>query len=171
MLCGSPWAIVERATFPVPADEDPRAAAVPCCRTTTQLDDTCPLRRNIALPLPYITPNHITIPSGHATTESSTFFCTHLAQSQLTSNNFKNTTIHNGMSLLLHLLTQDTVVMSRKAQTLEQRRRNAKFLKEQEAKMGKSEDQIKSRQKGPAPKVPVSPFWISMSLLQMRTRH
>lgn len=102
VLC-SPWAIVERATFPVPADGDPRAAAVPCCRTTTQLDDTCPLRRNIAVPLPYITPNHITIPSGHATTESSTFFCTHLAQSQLTSNNFKNTTIHNGMSLLLHL--------------------------------------------------------------------
>lgn len=51
--------------------------------------------------------------------------------------------------------------MSKKAQTLEQRRRNAKFLKEQESRMGKSEDQIKKREKA-APKPTISPFWLGM---------
>jgi hypothetical protein len=46
------------------------------------------------------------------------------------------------------------------AQTPEQRRRNAKFAKEQEARMGKSGDDIKKRTK-PTPKSPISPVWIS----------
>ncbi|KAL7931218.1 hypothetical protein V8C35DRAFT_310701 [Trichoderma chlorosporum] len=45
------------------------------------------------------------------------------------------------------------------AQTLEQRRRNAKFAKDQEAKMGKSEDQLKKRTKE-TPKSPISVFWL-----------
>ncbi|KAM0457802.1 hypothetical protein ACHAPV_006347 [Trichoderma viride] len=45
------------------------------------------------------------------------------------------------------------------AQTLEQRRRNAKFVKDQEARRGKSEDQIKKRTKE-APKSPISMFWL-----------
>ncbi|KAJ4145746.1 hypothetical protein LMH87_004583 [Akanthomyces muscarius] len=45
------------------------------------------------------------------------------------------------------------------AQTLEQRRRNAKFAKDQEARMGKSGDQIKKREKG-VQKPSISPFWI-----------
>ncbi|KJK77924.1 hypothetical protein H634G_06891 [Metarhizium anisopliae BRIP 53293] len=47
------------------------------------------------------------------------------------------------------------------AQTLEQRRRNAKFAKEQEARMGKSDDQIKKRAKE-TPKSPISPVWIGV---------
>ena len=65
------------------------------------------------------------------------------------------------------LQVECSINMSRKAQTLEQRRRNAKFLKEQENKMGKSEAQIKARQKAPAPKVPVSPFWIGMFPMEL----
>ncbi|KAL6700166.1 hypothetical protein J3F84DRAFT_362925 [Trichoderma pleuroticola] len=45
------------------------------------------------------------------------------------------------------------------AQTLEQRRRNAKFAKDQEAKMGKSEDQLKKRTKETT-KSPISIFWL-----------
>ncbi|KAH6606345.1 hypothetical protein Trco_005498 [Trichoderma cornu-damae] len=45
------------------------------------------------------------------------------------------------------------------AQTLEQRRRNAKFAKDQEARMGKSEEQVKKRVKE-APKSPISIFWL-----------
>ncbi|KAG5999139.1 hypothetical protein E4U43_002264 [Claviceps pusilla] len=45
------------------------------------------------------------------------------------------------------------------AQTLEQRRRNAKFAKEQESRMGKSDDQIKKRVKE-THKSPISPIWI-----------
>ncbi|PTB35471.1 hypothetical protein M441DRAFT_31935 [Trichoderma asperellum CBS 433.97] len=47
------------------------------------------------------------------------------------------------------------------AQTLEQRRRNAKFVKDQEARRGKSEEQIKKRTKE-APKSPISMFWLVM---------
>ncbi|KND93875.1 hypothetical protein TOPH_01861, partial [Tolypocladium ophioglossoides CBS 100239] len=47
------------------------------------------------------------------------------------------------------------------AQTLEQRRRNAKFAKDQEARMGKSDDQVKKRVKE-APKSPISMFWIAI---------
>ncbi|KAL7925266.1 hypothetical protein ACQKWADRAFT_283498 [Trichoderma austrokoningii] len=50
------------------------------------------------------------------------------------------------------------------AQTLEQRRRNAKFVKDQEARRGKSEEQIKKRTKE-APKSPISMFWLGMSRL------
>lgn len=46
------------------------------------------------------------------------------------------------------------------AQTLEQRRRNAKFAKDQEARMGKSGDQIKKRAQKVTSKAPISPFWI-----------
>ncbi|KAK4127670.1 hypothetical protein N657DRAFT_641679 [Parathielavia appendiculata] len=45
------------------------------------------------------------------------------------------------------------------AQTPQQRRANLKFQKEQEARMGKSEDQIKKRAKD-APKSPISPLWL-----------
>ncbi|KAM6487050.1 hypothetical protein HDV62DRAFT_385713 [Trichoderma sp. SZMC 28011] len=47
------------------------------------------------------------------------------------------------------------------AQTLEQRRRNAKFAKDQENKMGKSEDQLKKRTKE-TPKSPISLFWLAI---------
>ncbi|KAM3509752.1 hypothetical protein MY10362_000426 [Beauveria mimosiformis] len=45
------------------------------------------------------------------------------------------------------------------AQTPEQRRRNAKFAKDQETRMGKSIDQIKKREKA-VQKPTISPFWI-----------
>ncbi|KAL7913616.1 hypothetical protein GGI35DRAFT_217149 [Trichoderma velutinum] len=47
------------------------------------------------------------------------------------------------------------------AQTLEQRRRNAKFAKDQENKMGKSEEQLKKRTKE-TPKSPISIFWLAL---------
>ncbi|KAG5943377.1 hypothetical protein E4U60_006704 [Claviceps pazoutovae] len=47
------------------------------------------------------------------------------------------------------------------AQTLEQRRRNAKFAKEQESRMGKAEEQIKKRVKE-THKSPISPIWIGV---------
>ncbi|RMJ10488.1 hypothetical protein BHE90_011126 [Fusarium euwallaceae] len=47
------------------------------------------------------------------------------------------------------------------AQTPEQRRRNAKFAKDNEAKMGKSEGQIKQRVKE-TPKSPISLFWVAL---------
>ncbi|KAL2138492.1 hypothetical protein VTI28DRAFT_6716 [Corynascus sepedonium] len=45
------------------------------------------------------------------------------------------------------------------AQTPQQRRANLKFAKENEARMGKSENQIKKRTKEAA-KSPISPFWL-----------
>lgn len=45
------------------------------------------------------------------------------------------------------------------AQTLEQRKRNAKFIKDQEARRGKSEGDIKKRSKENA-KSPISPVWL-----------
>ncbi|GAB1314356.1 hypothetical protein MFIFM68171_04566 [Madurella fahalii] len=45
------------------------------------------------------------------------------------------------------------------AQTPQQRRANLKFAKEQEARRGKSEDQIKKRAKD-LPKSPISPIWL-----------
>ncbi|KAI1377400.1 hypothetical protein F4677DRAFT_416265 [Hypoxylon crocopeplum] len=47
------------------------------------------------------------------------------------------------------------------AQTLEQRRRNAKFTKEQDARRGKSENEIKKRTKD-VTKSPISPFWLGI---------
>ncbi|KAI0129312.1 hypothetical protein F4776DRAFT_664704 [Hypoxylon sp. NC0597] len=47
------------------------------------------------------------------------------------------------------------------AQTLEQRRRNAKFVKEQDARRGKSETEIKKRSKDQF-KSPISPFWLGI---------
>lgn len=47
------------------------------------------------------------------------------------------------------------------AQTLEQRRRNAKFAKTQEARMGKSEDQLKTKTKQ-IQKSPISMFWMAI---------
>ncbi|KAK8110556.1 secretory pathway protein ysy6-like protein [Apiospora kogelbergensis] len=47
------------------------------------------------------------------------------------------------------------------AQTPEQRRRNAKFAKEQEARRGKSEDAIKKHQhQKTVSKAPISPIWL-----------
>ncbi|KAK3905429.1 hypothetical protein C8A05DRAFT_30775 [Staphylotrichum tortipilum] len=45
------------------------------------------------------------------------------------------------------------------AQTPQQRRANLKFAKDNESRMGKSEDQIKKRVKD-APKSPISPIWL-----------
>ncbi|KAI2623310.1 hypothetical protein GGR54DRAFT_638548 [Hypoxylon sp. NC1633] len=47
------------------------------------------------------------------------------------------------------------------AQTLEQRRRNAKFVKDQDARRGKSENEIKKRTKSQS-KSPISPFWLGI---------
>lgn len=47
----------------------------------------------------------------------------------------------------------------KQAQTLEQRRRNAKFAKTQESRMGKSEDQLQKKTKAPQ-KSPISMFWM-----------
>ncbi|PHH85070.1 hypothetical protein CDD83_933 [Cordyceps sp. RAO-2017] len=47
------------------------------------------------------------------------------------------------------------------AQTLEQRRRNAKFAKEQEARMGMSPEQMQKRVKE-TPKSSISMFWIAL---------
>ncbi|KJZ75560.1 hypothetical protein HIM_05023 [Hirsutella minnesotensis 3608] len=47
------------------------------------------------------------------------------------------------------------------AQTLEQRRRNAKFAKDQEARMGKPDDLTKKRVKE-MPKSPISMFWLAI---------
>ncbi|GJC82194.1 hypothetical protein ColTof4_10066 [Colletotrichum tofieldiae] len=47
------------------------------------------------------------------------------------------------------------------AQTPQQRRANAKFAKDNESRMGKSEDQIKKRTKE-APKSPISPMWLGL---------
>lgn len=50
------------------------------------------------------------------------------------------------------------------AQTPEQRRRNAKFAKEQEARRGKSEDAIKKHQhQKTVSKAPISPIWLGKS--------
>ncbi|KAI2779506.1 hypothetical protein F4815DRAFT_473339 [Daldinia loculata] len=47
------------------------------------------------------------------------------------------------------------------AQTLEQRRRNAKFAKDQDARRGKSETDVKKQTKG-VRKSPISPFWLGI---------
>ncbi|OAA64526.1 Endoplasmic reticulum, stress-associated Ramp4 [Niveomyces insectorum RCEF 264] len=47
------------------------------------------------------------------------------------------------------------------AQTPEQRRRNLKFAKEQDARRGKSESELKKRSKD-APKSPISPLWLGL---------
>ncbi|AEO62842.1 4bd6db1e-bedf-4612-b74f-0d09f5e367fe [Thermothielavioides terrestris] len=47
------------------------------------------------------------------------------------------------------------------AQTPQQRRANLKFAKEQEARMGKSEEQLKKRNKT-VPKSPISPVWVAL---------
>ncbi|KAI1131990.1 hypothetical protein F5Y10DRAFT_232451 [Nemania abortiva] len=47
------------------------------------------------------------------------------------------------------------------AQTLEQRRRNAKFAKDQDARRGKAETDIKKRSKD-IPKSPISPLWLGV---------
>jgi hypothetical protein len=45
------------------------------------------------------------------------------------------------------------------AQTIQQRQANAKFAKQNEARMGKSEDQIKKKVKE-VKKSPISMFWL-----------
>lgn len=46
------------------------------------------------------------------------------------------------------------------AQTPQQRRANLKFAKEQEAKMGKSSEDIKKMAKKETAKSPISPIWL-----------
>ncbi|KAL2279778.1 hypothetical protein FJTKL_13147 [Diaporthe vaccinii] len=48
------------------------------------------------------------------------------------------------------------------AQTPQQRRANLKFAKEQEAKMGKSTEDIKKMAKKETAKAPISPIWLGM---------
>lgn len=48
------------------------------------------------------------------------------------------------------------------AQTPQQRRANLKFAKEQEAKMGKSTEEIKKMTKKETAKAPISPIWLGM---------
>ncbi|KAF4965872.1 hypothetical protein FSARC_6392 [Fusarium sarcochroum] len=48
------------------------------------------------------------------------------------------------------------------AQTPEQRRRNERFAKGNEARMGKSEDQIKKRVEKVKQKSPISMFWLAI---------
>jgi hypothetical protein len=50
------------------------------------------------------------------------------------------------------------------AQTLEQRKRNAKFAKTQEARMGKSEEQLQKKVKT-VHKSPISMFWMGKMTL------
>jgi len=47
------------------------------------------------------------------------------------------------------------------AQTPEQRRRNLRFAKEQDARRGKSDAEIKKRAKD-VPKSPISPMWLGV---------
>lgn len=47
------------------------------------------------------------------------------------------------------------------AQTLEQRKRNAKFVKDQDARRGKAESDVKKRTKETV-KSPISPFWLGI---------
>ncbi|KAK3327561.1 hypothetical protein B0T19DRAFT_441531 [Cercophora scortea] len=47
------------------------------------------------------------------------------------------------------------------AQTPQQRRANAKFVKDQEARRGKSEDQLKKKVEK-AQKSPISPIWLGV---------
>ncbi|KAI1199521.1 hypothetical protein F5X97DRAFT_322251 [Nemania serpens] len=50
---------------------------------------------------------------------------------------------------------------SSNAQTLEQRKRNAKFVKDQDARRGKAESDVKKRTKETV-KSPISPFWLGI---------
>ena len=54
------------------------------------------------------------------------------------------------------------------AQTPQQRRANLKFAKDQEARRGKSEDQLKKKAKD-APKSPISPMWLGKNSALFRT--
>ncbi|KAI1169823.1 hypothetical protein F4777DRAFT_584534 [Nemania sp. FL0916] len=47
------------------------------------------------------------------------------------------------------------------AQTLEQRKRNAKFVKDQDARRGKADTDIKKKTRD-LPKSPISPFWLGV---------
>ncbi|KAI0471990.1 hypothetical protein GGR56DRAFT_677843 [Xylariaceae sp. FL0804] len=47
------------------------------------------------------------------------------------------------------------------AQTPEQRRRNAKFVRDQDARRGKSEAELRKRTRE-SPKSPISPFWLGI---------
>ncbi|KAK4458842.1 hypothetical protein QBC42DRAFT_275754 [Cladorrhinum samala] len=47
------------------------------------------------------------------------------------------------------------------AQTPQQRRANQKFAKENESRMGKSEDQLKKKEKRDV-KSPISPIWLAL---------
>lgn len=51
---------------------------------------------------------------------------------------------------------------AQQAQTPQQRRANLKFAKEQEAKMGKSTEDIKKMAKKETAKAPISPIWLGM---------
>lgn len=48
------------------------------------------------------------------------------------------------------------------AQTPQQRRANLKFAKQNEAKMGKSEEEVKKMVKKETAKAPISPIWLGM---------
>ncbi|ROW09197.1 hypothetical protein VPNG_05665 [Cytospora leucostoma] len=48
------------------------------------------------------------------------------------------------------------------AQTPQQRRANLKFAKQNEAKMGKSEEEVKKLAKKETAKTPISPLWLGL---------
>ncbi|KUI71109.1 Protein YSY6 [Cytospora mali] len=48
------------------------------------------------------------------------------------------------------------------AQTPQQRRANLKFAKQNEAKMGKSEEDVKKMIKKETAKAPISPLWLGL---------
>lgn len=54
------------------------------------------------------------------------------------------------------------LTQAQQAQTPQQRRANLKFAKEQEAKMGKSTEDIKKMAKKETAKAPISPIWLGM---------
>lgn len=53
------------------------------------------------------------------------------------------------------------------AQTPQQRRANLKFARDQEARRGKSSEELKKKNKE-VPKSPISPVWLGMSINQKK---
>ncbi|KAI0201291.1 hypothetical protein F4808DRAFT_460147 [Astrocystis sublimbata] len=57
--------------------------------------------------------------------------------------------------------TANGTIGKTQAQTLEQRRRNAKFVKGQDARRGKADTEVKKRTTH-VQKSPISPFWLGI---------
>ncbi|KAI9158765.1 hypothetical protein HJFPF1_06763 [Paramyrothecium foliicola] len=70
-----------------------------------------------------------------------------------------------GLSELSPLPDHCVITKLLQVQTIQQRQRNAKFAKENEARMGKSEDQLKKKVKE-VRKSPISMFWLGTFALE-----